>query len=452
LRAAVRLSHFSLHEYRYLNNPLRYAGRKMQEGELSKLRKELEELRVENRKAAAALPVVAVVANVSDELALDATTTTTTTTPAAAPTSFGSNTMESAAATTSFNDSIGGGAESLVKVLQLSFAASNGCFAPFSVSADLITPASDDAACSSTEKDAEGCCSRAVVSHDIPLRRTSTWSFLQEQWTLTTQELMRDVEHNHATTTTTMKGSGHGRQSVLDHWWDRLWTLHTSIERHYHTSVHLEEMLHYLQLCSHHHSFEMSKMDNHCLTLVRLAIFFHDAIYDATSSINEQESASLFTEFASQVGIDNDSKESVVDFILATQTHALPPLPSIPCNQGGDDKDTGSTYGANKRAALMLFLDLDMAVLAKDEAAYDQYAALIRNEYHFVPHDVYCAKRADILQTFVQQRPCIYYTPTLAQAWQARAQLNVRREIAMLRSGKIAYRANGPLHQHSGEV
>jgi predicted metal-dependent HD superfamily phosphohydrolase len=79
---------------------------------------------------------------------------------------------------------------------------------------------------------------------------------------------------------------------------------------------------------------------------------------------------------------------------------------------------------------------LDMAVLAKDEAAYDQYAACIRNEYHFVPHDVYCAKRADILQTFVQ-RPCLYYTPILAQAWQARARLNLHREIAMLRRNCI---------------
>jgi predicted metal-dependent HD superfamily phosphohydrolase len=314
------------------------------------------------------------------------------------------------------------GTESLVEVLQMPFAASNGCFAPFSP-ADSTNPASE----APKEKDVEG----YRVSLEFPLRRTSTWSFLREQWTLATQELVRNHDHD---TSTVHVHNDDSRQTVLDRWWDRLWTLHTSMERQYHTSVHLEEMLHYLQLCCRRYvdSFEMPSLDERCLTLVRLAIFFHDAIYDATSSINEQKSASLFTEFADQVGMDADSKQSVVDFILATQTHALPP-PSTTCHQGGDN-DT--TCGADTRAALMLFLDLDMAVLAKDDKAYDQYAGLIRSEYHFVPHDVYCAKRADILQAFLQQ-PCIYYTPIFAQAWQARARLNLQREIAVLRDNCI---------------
>jgi predicted metal-dependent HD superfamily phosphohydrolase len=309
------------------------------------------------------------------------------------------------------------GPERLIEALHTSFAAGNGCFAAFS--------AADPDHDNSTPKEDGG-----DISHCTPWRRTSTCSFLREQWILATQELVRSEDHHHHTFTAHEDTNVDRPAQLVNRWWDRLWTLHTSLERHYHTSVHLEEMLHYLQLCCcscrHCDTFELSFLDDHGLmTLVRLAIFFHDAIYDATSSINEQESASLFTEFADQVGMDADSKQCVVNFILATQTHALPP----PCNQGDDNDTTGD---ATARAALMLFLDLDMAVLAKDEAAYDQYAACIRNEYHFVPHDEYCAKRADILQIFVQ-RPCIYYTPILAQAWQARARLNLHREIALLR-------------------
>ena len=50
---------------------------------------------------------------------------------------------------------------------------------------------------------------------------------------------------------------------------------------------------------------------------------------------------------------------------------------------------------------LLNFLDADMAVLGKQPAAYDHYAALIRKEYQHVPHDTYCEKRADILESFL---------------------------------------------------
>jgi hypothetical protein len=125
------------------------------------------------------------------------------------------NRIDSATGTTSC-DSMNG-TESLVEVLQMPFAASNGCFAPFSP-ADSTNPASE----APKEKDVEG----YRVSLEFPLRRTSTWSFLREQWTLATQELVRNHDHD---TSTVHVHNDDSRQTVLDRWSDRLWTLHTSI-------------------------------------------------------------------------------------------------------------------------------------------------------------------------------------------------------------------------------
>lgn len=73
------------------------------------------------------------------------------------------------------------------------------------------------------------------------------------------------------------------------------------------------------------------------------------------------------------------ASDAVVEYILATKSH--------PVDRRADP--------------LSCFLDADMAVLGKRPEAYDGCAALIREEYRHVPHDVYCEKRADILADFI---------------------------------------------------
>jgi len=77
-----------------------------------------------------------------------------------------------------------------------------------------------------------------------------------------------------------------------------------------------------------------------------------------------------------------------------------------------------------------------MAVLGKQPMAYLAYAALIRQEYHHVPHAVYCNKRAEILEDFLKQSQ-IYGTSVFVQALEQRARDNVRQEIQLLRRGQI---------------
>lgn len=145
-----------------------------------------------------------------------------------------------------------------------------------------------------------------------------------------------------------------------------------------------------------------------------LTIFFHDVIYDPKSSTNEEDSASLFEEFWNESRQDNDEvKSRVVRYILATKQHTA----------------------TNDDACAQLLLDIDMAVLGKQKEAYWEYASLIRNEYSFVEHDVYCEKRAHVLKGFLQQP--IFGTVSMKEALEEQARENLKAEIESLERGEI---------------
>lgn len=202
---------------------------------------------------------------------------------------------------------------------------------------------------------------------------------------------------------------------ILEEWFDRLWTMHMEPSRHYHTAVHLQEMICYLELVLQHPNLPCfaSSLSENQQSVIRLAIFFHDCIYNVRSSHNEEESANVFEQFASEVNVQVEVATNVLHFIRATQHHRVSP---------------------EHTTDLALFLDLDMAVLGKDDNAYRAYAALIRKEYSFVPRDVYCSKRAELLQTFLEQSQ-IFGTSVMQGALEDQARKNVQNEIDALRNG-----------------
>jgi predicted metal-dependent HD superfamily phosphohydrolase len=202
-----------------------------------------------------------------------------------------------------------------------------------------------------------------------------------------------------------------------DAWFERLWNDYSEEGRYYHTPVHLHEMLTYFEL-SWQTNFppESSRSEEEEQAIV-LATFFHDAIYNVHSGTNEEDSAVLFQNFADEMEMDSVApclRSKVVDYILATKKHVV-----------SDDNPL----------ALSLFLDMDMAVLGKEEEAYLQYAAAIRKEYSYVPHEVYCEKRADTLESFLQQP--IFGTRVMHQSFEEKARENLQNEIESLRKGVI---------------
>jgi predicted metal-dependent HD superfamily phosphohydrolase len=184
---------------------------------------------------------------------------------------------------------------------------------------------------------------------------------------------------------------------------------------------------------------------------LRLAIFFHDVVYDPQSNQNEKDSAKLFDVFCKEINNntttnddddDDDNRDSsssnisttiheqVVTLILATEGHQV----LLP-----DDDDEITIPSSSSLLVLLqgLFLDLDMAVLGKDQDAYLAYAGLIRREYSFVPRHVYCEKRAEILQGFLENRPRIYLSPPFHRALEEAARRNLQEEIKWLQTGVI---------------
>jgi predicted metal-dependent HD superfamily phosphohydrolase len=202
-------------------------------------------------------------------------------------------------------------------------------------------------------------------------------------------------------------------------WFERIWNAYSEEGRHYHTTVHLHEMLTYFEL-SWQTNFppESSRSEDEEQALL-LATFFHDIIYNVRSGTNEEDSAVLFQNFADEVGMDSEApclRSKVVDYILATKKHAV---------------------SEENPLALSLFLDMDMAVLGKKKKAYLQYAALIRKEYSYVPHEVYCQKRADTLESFLQHP--IFGTRVMFKSFEERARENLEDEIESLRKGLIPF-------------
>ena len=91
----------------------------------------------------------------------------------------------------------------------------------------------------------------------------------------------------------------------------------------------------------------------------RLAIWWHDAIYDPQSRHNEEHSAELAREHLAQLGASAALIQTTSNLILMTRDHW-----SGPSAGDGD-----------------YFLDADIAVLGAPNSVYDRYVADVRQEY-----------------------------------------------------------------------
>jgi predicted metal-dependent HD superfamily phosphohydrolase len=199
-------------------------------------------------------------------------------------------------------------------------------------------------------------------------------------------------------------------------WFDRIYEQHNEQGRFYHTAVHLKEMLDYLEVLR-----QTEVITNEQAVPIILAIFFHDVVYDPKSSQNETESAMLFQNFGNEVSLNPNVSEVVVTMIEATAKHTIVLMADQP----------------EMQSAQAFFLDLDMAVLGKKVAAYLAYAALIRQEFSFVDSETYCSKRAQILQSFMDDSKSIYITEIFQTAMESQARKNLKTEISLLQNGVI---------------
>ncbi len=171
--------------------------------------------------------------------------------------------------------------------------------------------------------------------------------------------------------------------------------------RRYHTMTHIEDCL--AQVAA------STDMDDDQQALMDAAIWFHDAIYDATRTDNEAESAKLAAERLASDGASRAFIDEVSRLILLTAGHSVEP----------DD-----VLGAR-------LVSIDLSILGAEPVRYDAYAAAIRKEYAHVPEPLYRAGRAAIMGRFLES-PQLFADPVWADRYEAQARANLAREIATL--------------------
>ena len=139
-----------------------------------------------------------------------------------------------------------------------------------------------------------------------------------------------------------------------------------------------------------------------------LGAWFHDAVYEprAAAGANERASADLARHALSERGAPAWLVERVGALVEATAGHGEP-----------------------DRLDAALVFDADLAVLASDDAEYDAYAAAIREEYAFVPDEVFRRGRSAVLASLL--RGPLFSTPPM-QAVEHVARANLTRELARL--------------------
>lgn len=143
--------------------------------------------------------------------------------------------------------------------------------------------------------------------------------------------------------------------------------------------------------------------------LVRLAAWFHDAVYDPRANDNEERSALLSETVCMGWGLTAEDIALVGRLIRATKTHEA------------KDEDCDAA----------VLLDADLAILGAEEVAYDRYTIAIRQEYAWVPEDDYRRGRTQVLQRFLK-RERLFRLGRMRDRYETQARRNLFREIASL--------------------
>jgi predicted metal-dependent HD superfamily phosphohydrolase len=145
------------------------------------------------------------------------------------------------------------------------------------------------------------------------------------------------------------------------------------------------------------------------LAAVRLAAWFHDAVYDTHARDNEERSADLAVEVLRGLGVPGGTVTAARNLILLTKAHRADPA----------DRDG------------QVLLDADLAVLGAPPEEYAAYSRAIGQEYGWVPEGAYRAGRRQVLESFLR-RQRIYHLDPMYAARETQARQNLAAEIAAL--------------------
>jgi predicted metal-dependent HD superfamily phosphohydrolase len=184
--------------------------------------------------------------------------------------------------------------------------------------------------------------------------------------------------------------------------WARLIGRWSEPHRGYHGVAHLAAVLLFIDEHADHTADPEA---------VRLAAWYHDAIYDPRATDNEERSAALAENELGTLGLPADRVREVARLVRLTATH---------------DPTEGDRNGE-------LLNDADLMVLASPPETYVAYLNAIRQEYAHVPDRDFKTGRAAVLDALLAA-PRLYRLQALAPV-EAAARRNLTAELSLLRSG-----------------
>lgn len=181
-------------------------------------------------------------------------------------------------------------------------------------------------------------------------------------------------------------------RNLLDRW--------AEPQRRYHTTDHLIAVLDRVdELAAHAAEPEA----------VRLAAWFHDAVYRPDRSENEERSAALAERALPELDLPPELTAEVARLVRLTAGH---------------DPAPGDRNGE-------VLCDADLAVLAGSPERYAAYAAAVREEFSFVPDPDFRAGRSAVLRHLLALSR-LFRTPRGYDQWETPARHNLTTELELL--------------------
>lgn len=175
---------------------------------------------------------------------------------------------------------------------------------------------------------------------------------------------------------------------------------YSSPDRHYHTLKHIQHVLNVIDF------LQPAAQD---VSIIQLAAWFHDSVYDTHAKNNEAKSAEYAVYALRQFGLPPDTIAQVAHLILSTQRHQAKPH-EVDCQ---------------------ILLDADLAILSTEPNSYWHYAQAIRQEYAWVAEEQYLQGRKQVLEAFLQ-RDRLYFTAAMFEKAEFSARKNLTAEIQLL--------------------
>ncbi|TDD37199.1 metal-dependent phosphohydrolase [Nonomuraea terrae] len=143
-------------------------------------------------------------------------------------------------------------------------------------------------------------------------------------------------------------------------------------------------------------------------TAVRLAAWFHDAVYDGRPGWDEERSAQLAQARLPRCGVPAGRVAEVARLVRLTAAH--------------DRVEPGDRDGA-------VLCDADLSVLGT--SGYDAYAAAVRREYAHVPDALFAEGRSQVLRRLLAT-PVLFRTERARELWEEQARANMTAELTAL--------------------